>query len=220
MGDSASKIAEKISRNPRYVNLLLKKMGYIEGNPGNYRLTEKGKKHAIVKGRSYFLWDEHAVNDIVRGQFLKALGVKIGHVISYMKEIAFIGVVSFLIFVFALRINPGILLKTAQGPMSHIKCCSIYLLGALLAYPLLILISWLYQKALGFYNDEYNRIAFSNILGMDIYRDAIFPFGLLFTPNEKISKHFLVAVIVKFTYFLVIWATPLLFVIVGARTMM
>lgn len=220
MGDSASRIAEKISRNPRYVNFLLKKMGYIEGIPGYYRLTEKGKKHAIVKGRSYFLWDEHTVNDIVRGQFLKALVVKIGHVICYLKEIAFIGVASFMIFTFALRINPGILVKTAQGPMFHIKCSSIYLLGSLVAYPLLILISWLYQKALRFYNDEYKRITLFNVLGMDIYRDAIFPFGLLFAPNENISKHFLIAMIVKVIYFLIIWAAPVLFVIVAARRMM
>ena len=220
MGDSASRIAEKISRNPRYVNFLLKKMGYIEGSPGNYYLTEKGKKHAIVKGRSYFLWDEYAVNDIVRGQLLKAAGVKIGHVISYLKEIAFIGVASFLIFTFALRINPGILIKTAQGPMSHIKCSSIYLLCSLVAYPLLILISWLYQKALGFYNDEYKRITLFSVLGIDIYRDALFPFGLLFAPNENISKHLLIALIVKIIYFLIIWATPVLFVIVAARRMM
>lgn len=126
-------------------------------------------------------------------------------------------IASFLIFTFALRINPGILIKTAQGPMSHIKCSSIYLLCSLVAYPLLILISWLYQKALGFYNDEYKRITLFSVLGIDIYRDALFPFGLLFAPNENISKHLLIALIVKIIYFLIIWATPVLFVIVAAR---
>ncbi len=217
MGDSASRIAKRIDRNPKHVNSILKRMGYIEGSPGNYRLTEKGKEHGVSEGRSYFLWDEYVVNSIVQGQFLKAVGVKIGHLISYLKEIAFIGVVSFLVFTFALKINPGFLFKTAQGPLSHVKCCSIFLLGSLLAYPLLIIISWLYQKALKYFDDEYERTTLISVLGMDIYRDAIFPFGLLFARNDSISKHLVIAILVKIIYFAILWVTPVLFVLIGAK---
>lgn len=220
MGDSASRIAKRINKNPKNVNKLLKRMGYIEGEPGHYRLTEKGKKHAAVRGRSYFLWDEYVVNDIVKGQFLKAIGVKIGHLLYYLQEIAFIGLASFFVFTFALKINPGILIKTAQGPLSHVKCCCIFLLGSILAYPLLTILSWLYQKALRFFNDEYERETLISVFGINICKDAIFPFELLFTRNDNISQYLVIAILVKIIYFVILWATPVLFVVIGAKTLM
>ena len=39
------------------------------------------------------------------------------------------------------------------------------------------------------------RVKRRSVLGMDIYRDAIFPFGLLFARNDSISKHLVISLI-------------------------
>lgn len=217
MGHSASDIAEQINKNPRYVNLLLVKMGYLEGRPGHYTLTDKGREHGRAKGRSYFQWDEYVVKDITRGQFLKKLAITIGHIISYIEEIEFIGLVALIICILPLRIDLGLLIKLSSGPMSHVKCCSIFMLSAIAGYPLSCIISWAYQRALKFYNDEYQRIPFISIMGINIYKDLLFPFGLIAAPAQAMSRIRVIAIIKKIIYFSVLWLLPIVFIVIGIK---
>ena len=46
---SARRLGEKIYLTAEEMNVLLKKKGFLQGEPGNYSLTELGKKYAEIK---------------------------------------------------------------------------------------------------------------------------------------------------------------------------
>jgi len=52
MKKSARQLGYMIGKTAQDVNKLLKDNGYLEGVPGNYELTEKGKKYAEEKYHS------------------------------------------------------------------------------------------------------------------------------------------------------------------------
>ena len=70
MRKSARLLGRMVGLGSREVNLKLAELGYLEGKPGNWTITEEGKKHGeerfdgngyggyAARGWSYFMWDE------------------------------------------------------------------------------------------------------------------------------------------------------------------
>ncbi len=68
---SASQIGRIIGATGREVNLLLKEKGLIDGEPGNWRITEKGAPFAILRSDdnggcswNYLMWDESIIDEL------------------------------------------------------------------------------------------------------------------------------------------------------------
>jgi hypothetical protein len=78
---SARKLGEILGKTAIEVNKLLKENGFLEGEPGEYELTEKGKQYGEeifedngyggVANRhwDYKVWDEEVINEISDERF-------------------------------------------------------------------------------------------------------------------------------------------------------
>lgn len=76
MGLSARRLGEKIGLTAEQTNTLLKESGFQKGNPGEYIVTEKGKKYVeekswdngyggwAARGYDYNEWDESIINKL------------------------------------------------------------------------------------------------------------------------------------------------------------
>ena len=56
MGKSARVLGWEFGRNAREMNALLKQQGYLDGEPGAYGLTEKGKQYGRGAVSRQRLW--------------------------------------------------------------------------------------------------------------------------------------------------------------------
>lgn len=73
---SAKQLGVKIDLNAQEMNVLLKEEGFLDGEPGDYYVTEKGRPYAdetgwsngyggyAARGYNYFVWDETILNMI------------------------------------------------------------------------------------------------------------------------------------------------------------
>ena len=76
MGLSAKRLGEKIGLTPEQTNTLLREEGFQSGQPGDYSVTEKGKKYVeekswdngyggyAARGYSYNEWDESILDEL------------------------------------------------------------------------------------------------------------------------------------------------------------
>lgn len=76
MGLSAKRLGEKIDLTPEQTNTLLREEGFQSGQPGDYSVTEKGKKYVeekswdngyggyAARGYSYNEWDESIIDEL------------------------------------------------------------------------------------------------------------------------------------------------------------
>lgn len=46
MGKSTAGLGRELGLNSQETNILLRDEGYLEGEPGDWRLTDKGREHA------------------------------------------------------------------------------------------------------------------------------------------------------------------------------
>ncbi len=70
MKKSARQLGDMLGKTAQEVNLLLKEHGYLDGTPGDYYVTEKGKSYAeerfkdngyggyAARSWSFTMWDE------------------------------------------------------------------------------------------------------------------------------------------------------------------
>ena len=49
---SAKQLGQIVGMSAKDVNKILRKKGYLTGNPGDYELTPKGEKYAEIRGKS------------------------------------------------------------------------------------------------------------------------------------------------------------------------
>lgn len=78
---SARLLGEILGKTAIEVNKLLKDKGFLEGEPGAYQLTEKGKQYgkesfedngyggSAYRGWSFNVWDEEVINEISDDKF-------------------------------------------------------------------------------------------------------------------------------------------------------
>ena len=76
MGLSAKRLGEKIGLTSEQTNILLQEAGFQNGQPGDYSVTEKGKKYVeekswdngyggyAARGYSYNEWDESILDEL------------------------------------------------------------------------------------------------------------------------------------------------------------
>ncbi len=76
MSLSATRLGREFGLTPQEMNYLLKEEGFLGGSPGNYYLTEKGRKYAserydsngyggyAARGWSWFEWDESIIEKL------------------------------------------------------------------------------------------------------------------------------------------------------------
>ncbi len=78
---SARQLGEIIGKTANEVNRLLKDEGFLEGEPGNYELTEKGKQYGEERYKDngyggyaerhwdFIMWDEEIIYEISDDRF-------------------------------------------------------------------------------------------------------------------------------------------------------
>lgn len=78
---SAKQLGQILRLNAREVNVLLKNKGFLDGEPGNYRLTKKGEEYAETRYKDngyggyaaraweFLMWDECVIYEISDARF-------------------------------------------------------------------------------------------------------------------------------------------------------
>jgi hypothetical protein len=138
-----------------------------------------------------------------------------GNVISFIEEIAFLGIVSLLVCFFAFNAN----FSTIVHGASELSTFSDYFFGymfiSLIGFPIIMILCILCQKYLGLYNREYEGASFAYILARNLYDDIAFPFyliiaffGVIFRIDRGDSK---VGTIIQF----VMWLINIVFILLG-----
>lgn len=78
---SAKQIGEVIGKSSQEVNKLLKEKGFLDGKPGEYTVTDKGKRYSELRHKSngyggyaargweFVMWDEAIIHEICDDRF-------------------------------------------------------------------------------------------------------------------------------------------------------
>ena len=138
--------------------------------------------------------------------------------IAYIEEITYIGFLGAIATVI-LSIIQGIDLKSLIGDVIRSTGYEAvpykFMLYCIIGYPIMLIISFLCQKALYFYQGAYIHKSFGEILRSNIAIDIKFPFDFLGPVWRRGDRNPIIHFILKGACFVFIWLIPMILVVWG-----
>lgn len=141
-----------------------------------------------------------------------------GYIISFLEQVAFLGIVTLLVCYFAFDFRFSKVISYTSGATSLHSYFYVYLLSSPIAYVIIILLCALGQKFLGLYEGEYSGDSFIFILVRNFLDDIAFPYyllkailGVIFRINNGDSKFGTI-------FFFILWLINLAFIGIGIKT--